>query len=54
MKIYFPHKRYLASILLRLHKLDNPDIEHIFKKYQVSFQGKTIFIKPKTIRMKHL
>jgi len=51
MRFCFPRNRYMASILLRLHKLDNPDIERIFRKYHVSFQDETIFIKPRTIKI---
>jgi len=50
MKLCFPRNRYLASILLRLHKSNNPEAEHIFRKYHVSFHGTTIFIKPRTIK----
>jgi len=49
MRICFPKERYLASILLRLHKLNNPDIEQVFLNYQVSFEDKTIYIKPRLL-----
>ena len=51
-KFHFPRNRYLASIFLRLHKLDNPDIERTFKKYQVTFEKKTVYIKPKINKIK--
>ena len=49
-KIFFPRERYLASVLIRLHKLNNLDAEHIFSKYQVFFIEKTVYIKPKLLR----
>ena len=51
MKICFPKERYLASILLRLHKLNNYEIEQVFDKYHISFKNKTVFIKPKLLRL---
>ncbi len=47
MRLCFPRNRYLASILLRLHKLDDPDIEWVFKKYQVTFDKRTVYVKSK-------
>ena len=52
MRLFFPRNRYLAAVLFRLHHLGNPDIERILGKYQISFQDKTVFIKPKTISRK--
>ena len=49
-KICFPRNRYLASVLLRLKRLNNPDIEHILRKYQITFQGNTVYIKPKLLK----
>ncbi len=50
MRICFPKERYLASILLRLHKLNNSDAERIFSKYQISFEKNTVFIKPHLLK----